>query len=159
MANKTNDINRSDIHALKNFDDDKVKFSNKIAGLNAFACNNFKQEGFQLANAVKESQGNLNALGAKSPLEQILASQILSLHELQQTSMTMANTINDIRSKQYFTNAAIKLANSCTAQISLLARLQGAAGQRIVVEHVEIHDGGQAIVGNVTKGGGQNENF
>lgn len=150
MIENINNLNAVNTHDLESVTIDKKNLSNKIAGLNAIACNNIDQDGFKLSEALKDSQSSLKALNATTPLEQILASQILALHELQQSSMSMALVSNNITQKQYFTNAAIKLANSCTAQIALLAKLQGISGQRIVVEHVEVH--GQAIVGNVNRG-------
>ncbi len=41
------------------------------------------------------------------------------------------------------------LTNCFTQQVGVLAKLQGIAGQKIVVEHVDVHSGGQAIVGNI----------
>lgn len=46
-------------------------------------------------------------------------------------------------------NSAVKLANCFTQQAALLAKLQGVGGQKIVVEHVEVHQCGQAVVGNI----------
>jgi hypothetical protein len=127
-------------------------FSSKMLRLNALACNNIKQEGFNLNDAQTESQNNLIALQANGGLQEMLVAQMFSIHDLQQTSMAMANASDSIATKQYFTNAAIKLANSFTQQAALLAKLQGIGGQKIVVEHVEVHNGGQAIVGNISKG-------
>lgn len=130
----------------------KVLFE-KIAGLNALACNNIKQEGFSLNRAISESQCHLKALSAVDGLQEMLAAQMLSIHNLQQTASAMANTLRHEDKDQYFTNAAIKLANCFTQQAALLARLQGAGGQKIIVERVEVHNGGQAIVGSSIRGG------
>lgn len=40
----------------------------------------------------------------------------------------------------------------CLQQATLLAKLQGGIGQKIIVEHVDVHQGGQAIVGNIQGG-------
>ncbi|MBT4688816.1 MAG: hypothetical protein HOB72_12045, partial [Rhodospirillaceae bacterium] len=47
-----------------------------------------------------------------------------------------------------------KLARTFTAQMEALNRYRGKGQQKMTVEHVHVHEGGQAIVGNVTKGGG-----
>lgn len=72
-------------------------------------------------------------------------------HDLQQESMTYANgcSVSDHDSKQYFTNTAIKLANTFCTQAQLLAKLQGVGGQKIVVERVDVSHGGQAVIGNI----------
>jgi hypothetical protein len=47
-----------------------------------------------------------------------------------------------------------KLARTFTTQMEALNRYRGKGQQKMTVEHVHVHEGGQAIVGNVTKGGG-----
>ncbi|KTD31197.1 hypothetical protein Lmor_2804 [Legionella moravica] len=47
------------------------------------------------------------------------------------------------------TNAIVKLANCFVQQTNILAKLQGVGGQKIIVERVDVHQGGQAIVGNI----------
>ena len=47
-----------------------------------------------------------------------------------------------------------KLARTFTAQVEALKRYRSAGEQTVRVEHVTVNDGGQAIVGNVTHGGG-----
>src|SRR5690606_8287771 len=94
----------------------------------------------------------LTAMGAESCLQSMLAAQMLSIHELQQRTMTFANGVDHLESKKYYTHAAIKLSNCFTQQAALLAKLQGNIGQKITVEHVEVHHGGQAVVGNVNGG-------
>lgn len=37
-------------------------------------------------------------------------------------------------------------------QANLLAKLQGLGSQKITVERIEVHQGGQAIVGNIQGG-------
>jgi hypothetical protein len=136
---------------------DRHNFSNKIAGLSSLACNNLKQDRLDLNISLIESQNDLKALNASGGLEEILSAQILSGHNLQQLCMALANrNLADSEQGQYFINAAIKLSNSTTQQIALLAKLQGLSGQKIVVEHVEVHGGANAIVGTVnTHTGGE----
>ncbi len=58
-------------------------------------------------------------------------------------------------------NLAIKFQRTFVAQIEALQKLRGNGGQKVTVEHVHVHEGGQAIVGNVNHapgGGGKNEN-
>jgi hypothetical protein len=41
---------------------------------------------------------------------------------------------------------------SLRQQASMFAKLQGAGWQKIIIEKVEVHQGGQAVVGNVQSG-------
>jgi hypothetical protein len=49
---------------------------------------------------------------------------------------------------------AVKLLRTFTLQAETLAKLRRGGGQTVRVEHVHVHAGGQAIVGNVSPGGG-----
>jgi len=128
------------------------KFSVDIIRQNAPACSDISSENFDIQKARTESQNSIQSLEPKGGLQEMLAAQIISLHRLQQTSMALAVSTHTIANKQYFTNAAVKLANCFTQQASLLAKLQGNGNQKIVVEHVEVHQGGQAVVGNISGG-------
>lgn len=125
----------------------------RICKLNALTFNNLTCDDFDLDKAMSQSEGDLMALGATEELQEMLASQLLSIHQLQQSSIAIANKMllrEDAR--YYYINAAIKLTNCFTQQANLLSKLQGNGAQRIVVERVDVHNGGQAIVGNVNGG-------
>ena len=77
---------------------------------------------------------------------------MLSIHYLQQISIAMVNKTLSNNAGQYFTNTAIKLANTFVQQANLLSRLQGCGGQKIVVEHVEVNSDGQAVICNINRG-------
>lgn len=131
---------------------DQNSFKDRILRLNAFASSFSKTDDIDLEKADRQSLEALNALEATGGLQEMLAAQLFSIHRLQQASIIMARNTNEMSAKQYFGNAAIKLANTFVQQANLLSRLQGNGGQKIVVEHVDVHQGGQAIVGNVTGG-------
>ena len=50
-----------------------------------------------------------------------------------------------------------KLARTFATQMEALNRYRGKGQQKMTVEHVHVHDGGQAIVGQVAQGGGATE--
>lgn len=156
MVTKNNEISMTNEQTTENLDSNKESFSIKIATLSSLASNNLMQDRLDLNMALNESRNNLKALNASGGLEEILSAQILSTHNLQQICMALANKKLADKQSQYLLNAAIKLSHSTTQQIALLAKLQGKCGQKIVVEHVEVHGGGQAIVGTVkTREGGR----
>ena len=130
-------------------DKERGQFTKRITGLNALTLSNNDTD---IEKALNDSQNGLKTLKASGGLQEMLAAQMLSIHRLQQLSSAMANQPDQIASKQYFTNAAVKLANAFVQQANLLSRLQGNGGQKIIVEHVEVHNGGQAVVGNINGG-------
>jgi hypothetical protein len=127
-------------------------FTQTILNLNVLASCPKSPNDTELKKAMRESTAGLKALNSQGTLQEMLAAQMLSIHQLQQQTTAFANKAIHIENTQYFTNTAIKLANCFTQQAALLAKLQGTGGQKIVVEHVEVHHGGQAVVGNI--GGG-----
>jgi hypothetical protein len=51
-------------------------------------------------------------------------------------------------------NQANKLSRTYSTLLEALNKHRGKGAQKVTVEHVHVHEGGQAIVGNVTPGGG-----
>ena len=71
--------------------------------------------------------------------------------------MAAANTLNHVKLIQQIDSAERrfnKLARTFTAQVEALKRYRSKGEQKVTVEHVHVHDGGQAIVGNVEGGVG-----
>lgn len=132
--------------------DAKEEFNKYIIGENAIATNKITAEKFDMDKAKQKSSNALVALDVNGGLQSMLAAQMLSIHKLQQRTMTYANAIDNMELKKYYTNTAIKLANCFVQQANVLAKLQGVGGQKIIVERVDVHQGGQAIVGNIQGG-------
>lgn len=152
MKNIKSTKNPSPVSNIK--DDAKTKFSQHIIYENAIATNDIRKEKFDMNKAKEKSKDAMTALGIDGGLQSMLAAQMLSIHELQQRTMTYANGVDHLELKQYYTNAAIKLTNCFTQQANTLAKLQGVGGQKITVERVDVHQGGQAVVGNIQEGMG-----
>lgn len=129
----------------------KEKFISHLTHDAALASNNFRDNHFDLTEAKHRSREALCVLGATEGLQAMLAAQLLSIHQLQQKTMLYANAIDDFKLKQYYTNSAVKLSNCFVQQANMLAKLQG-IGQKITIERVDVHSGGQAIVGAVQGG-------
>ena len=136
----------------KKLDLAKRQFMHEAICSTATACNNIHHKSFDIEKARQQSENELIALKVDDSLQAMLASQMLTIHKLQQTSMVLINGLPFGESSQYYTNTAIKLSNTFIQQATLLAKLQGGIGQKIVVEHVDVHQGGQAIVGNIQGG-------
>ena len=127
------------------------KFMSSIVHSNALATsNNFKNDDFDLDGAKSKSKMSLTALDVDGGLQAMLASQMLAINKLQHTCMAVANNLTHSDESRYYTNTAIKLANTFVQQAALLAKLQGGGGQKIIVERVNISNGGQAVIGTVS---------
>ncbi len=138
-------------------DEANEKFKQYVIHENAIATNNIRSENFDLEKAKQKSVGAMSALNANGGLQSMLAAQMLSIHELQQKTIAYANGIENLALKKYYTNAAIKLSNCFVQQANVMGKLQGLGGQKIIVERVDVHHGGQAVVGNIEGGLGNKE--
>lgn len=101
-------------------------------------------------------------LKPQSYLESMLISQMIQVNGAAGRCMERAFLDGQgFKVKELYANLAIKFQRTFVAQIEALQKLRGKGGQKVTVEHVHVHEGGQAIVGNVnhTPGGrGKDEN-
>jgi hypothetical protein len=97
------------------------------------------------------------ALAPETPLEAILISQMVAINATAGNLMERAMTEGQpLEYCERNLNLATKLQRTFVAQVEALQKLRGKGGQQVRVEHVHVHEGGQAIVGNVNhkaKGG------
>jgi hypothetical protein len=93
----------------------------------------------------------VKGLEPKDTVEATLAAQMASVHVLTMTlARRLANT-DTIQQQDSAERALNKLARTFTTQIETLNRHRGKGQQKVTVEHVHVHQGGQAIVGNVER--------
>ena len=89
----------------------------------------------------------------KDQMEAMLAAQMAAVHMAIMTfARRLAHTEN-IPQQDSAERAFNKLARTFTTQMEALKRYRTGGQQRVVVEHVTVNEGGQAIVGNVETGG------
>lgn len=94
-------------------------------------------------------------LKPQSYLESMLISQMIQVNNA--TGHCMDSAFREgqgFKVRELYANLAIKFQRTFVAQVETLQKLRGKGGQRVVVEHVTVQAGGQAVVGNITHGGG-----
>lgn len=105
----------------------------------------------------------LYGIKPKDELESLLAVQMIGVHNMamdfMQRAMLPEQTFDGLN---LCMEVATKMLRTFTAQIEALNRHRGKGQQKMTVEHVHVHEGGQAIVGNVQpkqikEGGGGND--
>ncbi len=97
---------------------------------------------------------------ALAPQDEIEGHLVSQLAVLQQHSMYwLAKAVNTERVDfaNVYLNGASKMLARHHETIETLMRYRRRGEQRVHVEHVHVHEGGQAIVGNVNTGGGSNQ--
>jgi hypothetical protein len=107
----------------------------------------------------KSSRAAVHSLGARDGLEALLAVQMVGAHNLAMTFLAQAAATEQTPEGMHlFINLANRLLRTFTAQVETLKTYRSKGEQKVAVEHVHIHRGGQAIVGavnhNATMDGG-----
>ena len=91
------------------------------------------------------------AIGPKDGLEGLLAAQMIGTHSLSMEFLQRASRADLSSIIELNLNHANKLLRTFSMQLDVLTRLRGRGQQKMVVEHVHIHKGGQAVVGTVNQ--------
>jgi hypothetical protein len=84
-------------------------------------------------------------------LEAMLAAQMAAIHIAMMTFTQRLGTVDNIPQQDSAERALNKLARTFTTQMETLRRYRTGGQQNVTVHHVSVSEGGQAIVGNVTR--------
>jgi hypothetical protein len=96
----------------------------------------------------------VTGIGAKDEIEGMLATQMVATHVAAIKALRLLKASETIMQQDSNGSLAVKLLRTFAAQVEALQRYRGKGQQKVTVEHVHVHAGGQAIVGAVTQGGG-----
>jgi hypothetical protein len=86
----------------------------------------------------------------RDQIEAMLAAQMAAVHNATMTFARRLAHVDNIKQQDSAQNAFNKLARTFSAQVAALKNYRSKGEQRVLVEHVHVHAGGQAIVGAVT---------
>jgi hypothetical protein len=110
----------------------------------------------QFACVANGQEDTLNAmiafvrgLGPRDSLEATLASQMAATHALTMNFARRLTNAKTTEQQDSAERALNKLARTFTTQMEALKRYRTGGQQKVTVEHVHVHEGGQAIVGHV----------
>ncbi len=94
-------------------------------------------------------------IAPQGPIEGMLAAQMAAVHSATMTLARRVNNTETIMQQDSADRCFNRLARTFIAQLEALNRHRGKGQQKMTVEHVHVHEGGQAIVGTVQGGGGE----
>lgn len=120
-------------------------------GANALPCN---IKGAQSFNIILES---LAESAPKDVVEAKLCVQATALYSQGMTYLSRAENSEMICHIEFCTKTAMKLLRLHNETIEALSKYRRGGEQRVVVQHVQVNDGGKAIVGGVLERGGENK--
>jgi hypothetical protein len=124
-------------------------FGKHVVNRNAVTDSVFADNNLNIKEKAKNSQQNISALNPENNIELLLASQMMAVHNYQQRLISHAINTEKVDSSVKYGNLAAKLSNVFIQQINLMHKLKGTNQQKIVFEHVHIHNGAQAVVGAI----------
>lgn len=95
----------------------------------------------------------ITGIQPRDQIETLLAAQMAAVHmQIMAFARRLAH-VDNIKQQDSAERAFNKLTRTFTSQMEALNRYRGKGQQKMTVEHVHVHEGGQAIVGNVQGGG------
>ena len=119
----------------------------------------------QLANAVSPGKDAdeeainfalavIAGIEPQDELETMLAMQMVAVHMATMTFTRRLAHVETLDQQHGSERALNKLARTFAMQMEALKRYRTGGEQKVVVQHVNVNEGGQAIVGNVDRGRG-----
>lgn len=104
---------------------------------------------------LSATMAGLRGIAPKDELEGMMAAQLLAAHnaamECYRRAMIGEQTFEGRRESL---NQANKLSRTWTTLLDALNKHRGKGQQKVTVEHVHVHAGGQAVVGTIERPGG-----
>jgi hypothetical protein len=120
----------------------------------------------RIAKALRQRDGTINPAELdtviaivsgqqpKNELEAMIVCQMAVTHALTMRSLGKLSRSHEGQQQDSNGLTVARLTKAFTSQVDALAKIRRGGAQRVVVEHVYIHAGAQAIVGAVTHSGG-----
>jgi hypothetical protein len=106
------------------------------------------------ALACNNALSILDGIQPQDEIEGMLAVQMIGVHNMAMDCIGKATRTEWVNKMSTYTNGATKLLRAFAAQMEALKKYRTGGQQKIVVEHVNVSEGGQAIVGVVNRGEG-----
>jgi hypothetical protein len=103
---------------------------------------------------INQMLAQIAAVEPRDGIEAMLATQMVTVHNAMMKSARSLRGSDTIPQQDSNGNLVNKLARTFATQVDALKRYRSKGEQKVVVEHVTVNEGGQAIVGAVNTGGG-----
>jgi hypothetical protein len=103
---------------------------------------------------INEMLAQIAAVELRDGVEAMLATQMVAIHHATLKAARQLRGSDNIPQQDSNSNMFNKLARTFSSQVEALKRYRSKGEQKVIVEHVTVNEGGQAIVGSVGTGGG-----
>ena len=133
-------VGAEDLDFYRGFLDDLARLATVDGELNEDRLN-------FLVSAVK-------GIEPRDQVEAMLAAQMAAVHSATLQAARRLHTAESLPVHDSMEKTLNKLARTFTSQLEALRKYRSGGEQRVTVQHVNVNEGGQAIVGAVSGGGG-----
>ena len=107
----------------------------------------------KVVSAYNHTMAILSGIQPQDELEAMLAVQMIGVHNMAMDYMGKATRTDRVDFMSSYMNVATKSLRTFAAQMEALKKYRTGGQQKMVVKHVHVNEGGQAIVGTVNQGG------
>ena len=104
---------------------------------------------------INAAMAVMHRLQPRDEIEAMLISQMVAVNYASMIMTRRMNNAETLNQQNSASNAVNKLMRTYTTQMEALARYRKKGEQKMTVEHVHVHEGGQAMVGEFHQGGGK----
>lgn len=105
---------------------------------------------------VQFGLGAMREIAPRDGIEGMLAAQMVAVHSAAQECFRRAAIPDQtFAGRDMALRHGTRLSRLYAEQMATLQKYRGKGQQKVTVKHVHVHEGGQAIVGQVTRGEGQ----
>lgn len=122
-------------------------------GFIAQLTNAVSSDGVADVAALNTAIATVAGVEPRDNLEATLAVQMATVHMAAMRHSRLMLTADSIERLEIQERTVNKLMRTFTSQMEALRKHRNGGNQKVVVEHVYVGEGGQAIIGNVTHGG------
>ena len=105
-------------------------------------------------NQVNAALAIIAGIEPRDELETMLATQMVAIHNATMTLARRLVHVETLDQQNSAERALNKLSRTFAMQLEALKRYRTGGEQKVVVQHVNVNEGGQAIVGTVDRGRG-----
>ena len=93
-------------------------------------------------------------IGPQDGIEAMLASQMLATHTVAMDAARRMHIADTLPKRDHYEKTFTKATRTFATQVETLKRHRTGGEKKVTVQHVTVADGGQAVIGAVTAGGG-----
>jgi hypothetical protein len=109
------------------------------------------EDGWKEVNSMAGAM--LQALGPRDAIEGMLTLQMVTIHNMSMELLKRSGYDDQtFDAGSYFVNAATKMMRLFLMQVETLRKYRGQGQQQVIVKHVNVNAGGQAVVGHIEAG-------